>query len=76
MTDNMARLKKQKNTCTKRLQNADILSELLGDEGVRWKESVVELNKDIECLVGDTFVSSALISYCSPFTSDFRNKLK
>jgi len=55
--------------------NADILSELLSDEGVRWQESVVHLKEDMKCLVGDTFVSAALISYCCPFTADFRQRL-
>ena len=61
--------------CKKRLVNADILQELLGEEGIRWNENVIQLGKDMECLVGDTFISAALISYCGPFTSKFRDKL-
>jgi dynein heavy chain len=47
----------------------------LAEEGVRWKNNVAVLGKDMECLVGDTFVSAALMSYCGAFTSAFRKEL-
>lgn len=75
LENNAKRLQDDIATCKKRLANADILTSLLADEGVRWKNNVVVLGKDMECLVGDTFVSAALISYCGAFTSMFRKDL-
>ena len=55
-----------------RLERAEKLTKLLGDEGKRWLESVGILNIEIVNLVGDCFLSSGIINYCGPFTGPFR----
>ena len=57
-----------KQTCERRLANADKLLGLLGSEGDRWRITVEDLNKEIEKLVGDVFIAAASISYMGPFT--------
>ena len=59
----------------KRLQRAEALTSLLADEGKRWIETVKDLEIEIVNLIGDVFISSAQISYCGPFTGQFRNIL-
>ena len=48
---------------------------LLKDEGIRWKETIVTINGEIERLVGNVFLSCACISYFGPFTGTYRVKL-
>ncbi len=61
-------LSEDKVTCERRLTNAGKLIGLLGDEGERWQSTVVELNKEVEKLVGNVFIAAASISYMGPFT--------
>jgi len=58
-----------------KLGRAGKLTELLSEEGKRWKESIGILEKEKVTLVGDTFLSSAYISYIGPLTSVYRKKL-
>lgn len=58
-----------------KLGRAEKLTSLLADEGVRWKNTVLELEEKATCVVGDVFLSSAFISYMGPFSLQYRNKL-
>ena len=59
----------------KRLVRAEKLTDGLAEEGVRWKERVVELDADLKALVGDTFLAAACVSYYGAFTGSFRDEL-
>ena len=58
-----------------RLVRAEKLTVGLADEGVRWRESVTRLTANRELLVGDVFISAAMISYIGPFTGSFRDTI-
>lgn len=58
-----------------RLERAEKLQGALGDEGVRWSQSAEDLGRAIELLVGDVFVSAAVISYQGAFTAPYRQEL-
>ena len=60
---------------TKRMARAEKLVVLLADEGVRWKNTVENIQGEIERLVGNVFISCACISYFGAFTGTFREKL-
>jgi len=48
---------------------------LLKDEGIRWAETVVVMNVQIDELVGNVFLSAACISYYGAFTGTYREAL-
>mmetsp|Transcript_54927 Transcript_54927/g.128448 ORF Transcript_54927/g.128448 Transcript_54927/m.128448 type:complete len:1244 (+) Transcript_54927:3-3734(+) len=58
-----------------RLGRADVLTEGLADEGIRWRLTVEKLRKDIVNLTGDVFLSAAAISYYGPFTGVYRQSI-
>ena len=43
----------------------------LGDEKVRWHESVLEFDAQIVNIVGDVMISSGVIAYLGTFTVSF-----
>ncbi|XP_078069639.1 dynein axonemal heavy chain 6-like [Mustelus asterias] len=59
----------------KRISRAAVLITALGNEKVRWKESLDALDRHLHGIVGDTLLSAADITYCGPFTADFREGL-
>lgn len=73
--DRMIKLEKDIETTQLRLIRAEQLLDLLGDEGVRWEESLVQLKKDIEVIIGNVFLSAASVSYLGPFTGTYRKDL-
>jgi len=60
---------------TARMKRAEKLVVLLKDEGVRWAETVKVISDDIEKLVGNVFLSSAVISYQGAFTGLYRKEM-
>jgi len=60
---------------TARMSRAEKLVVLLADEGVRWKETVEILTKEVGELVGNVFLSAACISYFGAFTGVYRKLL-
>ena len=58
-----------------RLKRAKKLTSGLAGEYERWKVNIKDLDEKIRRLVGDVFIASACISYYSPFTGVFRQKL-
>ena len=54
---------------------AEKLTFLLADEGVRWKIEIDQLEITLKELIGDVFVSAAIISYLGAFTGPYRNHL-
>jgi dynein heavy chain len=61
--------------CGLKLQRAEKLIFLLGDEKVRWKESVERFNQLITNVVGDIVVAAGTIAYLGPFTEEYRAEL-
>lgn len=47
----------------------------LADEQIRWTESVGKLDKLIDDLVGNVFLSAACVAYYGAFTSTYRSEL-
>lgn len=68
-------LQDQAELCEKRLVRAGKLTSALGDEAVRWTETAEQLREKMVQLVGDVFLSAAMISYCGAFTGPYRDRL-
>ena len=68
-------LEEEMDRCEKRMGRAEKLVVLLEDEGVRWQETVAIMEKEIEELVGNVFISAACIAYFGAFTGIYREKL-
>merc|ERR1712146_210797 len=47
----------------------------MGDEGVRWRDTVEKIGVEIVNLAGDVFLSAAAISYYGPFTGAYRHDI-
>ena len=45
----------------------------LEGEKIRWTETVKNLEKKLELLVGDCLIAAGGVSYAGPFTSEFRH---
>lgn len=59
----------------RRVENAKKLTDLLFDEGIRWREQVASLEVEYVRLIGNCFVSASLISYLGPFTGKYRKDM-
>ena len=59
----------------KRLERAEKLITLTKDEAIRWTESVLSLETEIQNLTGDIFLAAAATSYNGPFTGAYRAEL-
>ncbi|XP_070782457.1 dynein axonemal heavy chain 6 [Enoplosus armatus] len=55
-----------------RLTRAGKLTSALGDEQVRWEESVVLFEQEIINVVGNVFIAAACVAYYGAFTSHYR----
>lgn len=66
------RLAEEMARCEKRMGRAEKVLVLLADEGVRWKETVEQLDVEMEKLVGNVFISCGCISYYGAFTGLYR----
>ena len=75
MEEEKRQLEENMDRCEKRMGRAEKLVVLLEDEGVRWKETVEMMEKEIDELVGNVFISAACISYFGAFTGTYREKL-
>ena len=69
------RLANEVKMCSVKLERAEKLIGGLGGEKVRWSESVLTLNKQLENVTGDVVVSSGAIAYVGAFTSNYREEL-
>eukprot|EP01084_Bolivina_argentea_P240874 404517_1 len=61
--------------CSIKLERAEKLIGGLGGEKIRWSESVILLNKQLDNVTGDVVLSSGAIAYVGAFTSDYRLEL-
>jgi len=61
---------------TTKLERANNLIGLLSGEQVRWEENVQDLKRKLNNLIGDCLIAAGSISYCGPFTYDYRMRLE
>ena len=73
--DESERLQAEAKLTEDRLQRAGILTGALGDEKVRWTETVELYSNQITLLVGDVFLSASCVSYFGAFDSVYRDKV-
>jgi dynein heavy chain len=48
----------------------------LEGEKVRWTDTVADLSKQQEMLIGDCLIAAGMVSYAGPFTSMYREQLE
>ncbi|KAA0196090.1 Dynein heavy chain 1 axonemal [Fasciolopsis buskii] len=68
-------LEEKSQLCEARLVRADKLIGGLGNEKVRWKESVINLNRLLDNLVGNVLSSAGSVAYFGPFSGKYRNDM-
>ncbi|CAG5121595.1 unnamed protein product, partial [Candidula unifasciata] len=71
------KMKLERNIATTagRLKRSSKLTTALADEQIRWKESVVQFEVQINNVVGDVFISAACVAYYGAFTASYRQEL-
>jgi len=67
-------LNKQKQMTEKRLGLAAQLVGGLADERERWTKKIADLKVQLQNVAGDSFLASAFLSYCGPFTAEYREE--
>lgn len=55
-----------------RLIRAGKLTAALGDEQVRWEESIQKFNEEISNIIGNVFIAAACVAYYGAFTAQYR----
>ncbi|XP_060619679.2 dynein axonemal heavy chain 6 isoform X2 [Anolis sagrei] len=58
-----------------RLTRAGRLTAALGDEQVRWEESILNFEAEIPNIIGNVFIASACVAYYGAFTAHYRQLL-
>ena len=46
---------------------------IIGSEKERWAKSIIQLEAQVELIVGDVVMASSFVSYAGPFNKKFRN---
>ncbi|XP_015279206.1 PREDICTED: dynein heavy chain 6, axonemal [Gekko japonicus] len=59
-----------------RLTRAGKLTAALGDEQVRWEESILNFEAEISNIIGNVFIAAACVAYFGAFTALYRQLLK
>lgn len=55
-----------------RLIRAGKLTAALGDEQVRWEESIQKFDEEISNVIGNVFIAAACVAYYGAFTAQYR----
>uniref|UniRef100_G3T3T9 Dynein axonemal heavy chain 6 n=1 Tax=Loxodonta africana TaxID=9785 RepID=G3T3T9_LOXAF len=58
-----------------RLSRAGKLTAALGDEQVRWEESIQKFEEELSNIVGNVFIAAACVAYYGAFTAQYRQLL-
>jgi len=86
--DELAQLEREYNNANRELSNLEFsikninikmkragkLVNGLKDEGVRWKEKIIQLSKEAQNLLANVIISSTVVSYFGPFTMEYRKE--
>ena len=59
-----------------RLGRAGKLTAALGDEQVRWQESITLFEQEINNVVGNVFIAAACVAYSGAFTWHYRQLVR
>ncbi|ELK07669.1 Dynein heavy chain 6, axonemal [Pteropus alecto] len=59
-----------------RLIRAGKLTAALGDEQVRWEESIQKFDEEISNIIGNVFIAAACVAYYGAFTAQYRQLLR
>lgn len=62
--------------CGKKLIRAEKMIGGLEGERTRWTETVANLTKQQEMLIGDCMIAAGMVSYAGPFTAIYREQLE
>ena len=71
----LEKMKVRDGAMEKRLERAHKLIGGLAGEKARWRDSMQWFDEQLENLIGDVLLSSAVIVYLGPFTGNFRDAL-
>ncbi|XP_028981786.1 dynein heavy chain 10, axonemal [Diachasma alloeum] len=74
LADRLA-LQEETDLLERRLVAADKLIGGLSSENVRWKEELVNLQAELELIIGNSLLSAGFLSYAGPFSYEFRNQM-
>lgn len=55
-----------------RLIRAGKLTAALGDEKVRWEETINKFDEELSNIVGNVFIAAACVAYYGAFTAQYR----
>lgn len=55
-----------------RLVRAGKLTAALGDEQVRWEETIQKFDEEIANIIGNVFIAAACVAYYGAFTAHYR----
>lgn len=69
------RLQEETDLLQKRLIAADKLIGGLSSENERWEKEAEHLRENIDDIYGNCLLSSSFLTYCGPFTYEFRSKM-
>ncbi|XP_069482525.1 dynein axonemal heavy chain 6 [Ambystoma mexicanum] len=58
-----------------RLNRAGKLTSSLGDEQIRWQESIANFENEISNVIGNVFIAAACVAYFGAFTAVYRQQL-
>ncbi|VUZ40196.1 unnamed protein product, partial [Hymenolepis diminuta] len=70
----MDKLKSDMNIMLRQLLAAEKLTSGLASEKKRWIETVAQLKRDKEKLLGHCLLASGFLNYLGPFTQEFRTR--
>jgi dynein heavy chain len=59
-----------------RLIRAGKLTAALGDEQVRWEESIQKSEEEIANIIGNVFIGAACVAYYGAFTAQYRQSVR
>ena len=59
--------------CEMKLNLASRLLNALGAEKERWAASIIELDANLQVIIGDVLLASAFVSYLGPFNMKYRD---
>jgi len=74
-TQDKAAVEAEAKMCTDRLNLAERLVNGLSSENERWASEIEQMNHQMKCMVGDTLLASAFVSYVGAFPEQLRATL-